>query len=248
MVASSLVASWEGLIARDVEKNVEMIRRVKAVFGECRILVTLRNPLKRIPSEYLENLKGHFIKGVHPWIGRLPYIDIEQWLQKATDIRHLPNLLSYSQTIRSAVGELGKERVGVFLFEELQSDPTSYITKVCRFLDIDPQIGISLMKDQHLHPRRSQGEIDYLRNLNLSLARRLYLQIAGSKYRKKILAEQGDGVKVEDVELPESWRRKVFNATYQGNQWLSETFDLPLEKYGYPMEPLVAKRLAPSQS
>jgi hypothetical protein len=36
--------------------------------------------------------------------------------------------------------------------------------------------------------------------------------------------------------------------TYQGNQWLSETFDLPLEKYGYPMEPLVAKRLAPSQS
>jgi hypothetical protein len=56
----------------------EMVQRVHAVFGGCRILLTLRNPLARIPSEYLENLKSHFIKGVNPWMGPLPYIDIEQ--------------------------------------------------------------------------------------------------------------------------------------------------------------------------
>ena len=246
--AKCLVASWEGLIARSVETNIEMIRRIKTVFGECRILVTLRNPLKRLPSEYLENLKGHFIKGAHTWIGRLPYIDFEQWLQKAMDIRHLPILLSYSQIIRSAVDELGKDRVGVFLFEDLVNAPADYIARICNFIQVDPQVGLKLMKDQHLHPSRTQGEIDFLQKLNRSPARRFFLKVAGWKYRKKIFAQQGNNVRVEAVELPESWRRKVFNATYQGNRWLSETFDLPLAKYGYPMEPLVPSRTTASQS
>jgi len=121
-----LVASWEGLASRRLETNVAMIQRVQSVFGGCKILLTLRNPLTRLPSEYIENLKGHFIKGNYRWMGRHPYISIEQWLERADAHGHFQNMISYGHTLRTAVSLLGRENVGVFLFEELHESPKSF--------------------------------------------------------------------------------------------------------------------------
>jgi hypothetical protein len=162
------VGSWEGLIQRPPAMIREMIQRLQAFFGGCRILLTLRNPLTRIPSEYLENLKSHFIQGLNPWMGKLPYIDIQQWIHRASKGEYLANMLSYGTSVQEAVRILGVDQVGVFLFEELCQDPARYYSKIFSFLSIDPECGMALTQNEHLHLRVTQGGIDFLKQLNCS--------------------------------------------------------------------------------
>jgi hypothetical protein len=232
-----VVASWEGLVSRSVTKNAEMFRRVKQAFGNCRVLLTLRNPLTRLPSEYIENLKGHFIKGIHPWIGNLPYISMDQWIERASSAGHLPNMLSYSQTIEVAVKILGKENVAVFLFEELNENPNIYFKKICHFLKIDPTEGLALATNQHLHLRRTEGELEFLQNLNRSPMKRLLLKMAGHKKRRRVLDSQSDGKPATTPEFSTTWLQHIHRETAKGHRWLEDTFQLPLSDYGYPMSP-----------
>jgi hypothetical protein len=57
-----LVGSWEGLGNSPVNEYVEKINRLQSIFGSCWVMMTIRNPLTQIPSYYLENIRGHFIK------------------------------------------------------------------------------------------------------------------------------------------------------------------------------------------
>ena len=50
-----LVGSWENLGNRSIEHHREILNRSKAIFGSCRLLVTLRNPLTRLLSDGLQN-------------------------------------------------------------------------------------------------------------------------------------------------------------------------------------------------
>ena len=230
------VGSWEGLIQRPPAMIREMIQRVHAVFGGCRILLTLRNPLTRIPSEYLQNLKGHFIKGVNPWMGPLPYIDIDQWLHRASSEEHLANMLSYGGSVQEAVQVLGVEQVGVFLFEDLQTDPEQYYSKIFNFLAIDPVRGKSLTEKEHQHLRVTQRGVEFLKSLNDSPARRLFLKLAGKEYRKKVFARMSEGASAERVSLPPAWAAQIATETYLGHRWMAETFRLALQEHSYPME------------
>jgi len=230
------VGSWEGLIQRPPAMIREMIQRVQAVFGGCRILLTLRNPLTRIPSEYLENLKGHFIKGASPWMGKLPYIDIEQWLHRAAEGEYLTNMMSYGSSIQEAVRILGVDQVGVFLFEELRKDPARFYSKIFSFLSIDPVSGMSLTQNEHLHPRTTQGGVDFLKRLNHSHFQSWFLRHATKEYRKAIWAKKSEGSPAVQVRLPPAWVGRVVAGTCQGHRWMAETFGLALAEHGYPME------------
>lgn len=234
-IQKCLVASWEGLANRGLEKNLAMMQRVQSVFGGCKILLTLRNPLTRLPSEYIENLKGHFIKGVYPWMGRDPFISIDQWLERAELHGHFQNMISYGQTLQNAVKLLGREHVGVFLFEELNEAPLDFYTKICGFLDVDVAEGLALTNDQHLHPRRTQGEIEFLRSLNKSPLRKRLLPFFSGKSRRAILERHSDGKPAESPQLSQYWAGRIISETHRWHHWLSETFDLPLAKYGYPI-------------
>ena len=230
-----LVASWEGLVSRSTEKNSEMLRRATRLFGGCKILLTLRNPLTRLPSEYLENLKGHFIKKNNSWMGRAPYITFDEWLSRAEVSGHFQSMISYCETIQQAVQILGREQVGVFLFEELQVNPISFYSKLCRFLEIDIDQGIELTANRHLHPRRTEGEIRYLQSLNSHIISRMVISLAGNSMRRKLLERKMDGMPATSPEFPGTWREKIIQLTGPGHVWLSKMFQLPLKDFGYPL-------------
>jgi len=230
-----LVASWEGLASLGVEKILAMIERVRSVFGGCKILLTLRNPLHRLPSEYLESLKGHFIKGSYKWIGPDPYISLDQWFERAEMHGHFQNMVSYGQSIQKAVNLLGHENVGVFLFEELNESPKQFFTRVCEFLQIDVAEGLAVTDNEHLHVRRTQGEFEFLRRLNHSHLQRRLLSFLGRNVRKAILERKSDGRKAESPEVSPSWVERINAETGRWHRWLADTFNLPLGKYGYPI-------------
>jgi hypothetical protein len=231
-----LVGSWEGLGNSPVNEYVEKIKRLQSIFGSCRVMMTIRNPLTQIPSYYLQNIRGHFLYRNRPWMGNLPYIDIDEWLKrKISKNLTLEEVFPYSRNIQAAVNLLGKENVGVFVFEELINDPDRYYGTICDFIGIDVTQGLKLTRQRHLHKRTTQGQVEYLQRLSNSTWYKLILKFKGSQSRRRLIdANAGDGVHAK-VSLPSQWERRISDATRAGNRWIAMNYHLYLEKYDYPL-------------
>ncbi len=231
-----LVGSWEGLGDSPVNECIERINRLQSIFGSCRVMVTIRNPLTQIPSYYLQNIRGHFLFQNRPWMGNLPYIDIDEWLKrKISQNLTLEDAFPYSQNIQAAVNLLGKENVGVFVFEELINDPERYYSAICDFIGIDVVNGLELTRQKHLHKRITEGQVEYLKRLSNSTLYKLILKFKGLQTRKRLIdANASDGVPAR-VSLPTQWEQRISDMTLVGNRWIAENYNLSLDKYGYPL-------------
>jgi hypothetical protein len=232
-----LVGSWEGLVRDSINRHKKRIYRLRSVFGSFRIMMTIRNPLTQIPSYYLQTIKGNFIYRDRPWMGKLPYIDIDEWLKrKISTNKSLDDLLSYSKVIQKAVDLLGKENVGVFVFEDMISDPEKYYGGICDFIGIDKAQGLELTRQRHLNQRITQNQIEYLMRLNdSSIWHQVYLKMCGRHFRRRQLeAKTGDGIRAR-VSLSPKWEKEISNLTRAGNRWLAENYLLGLSEYGYPL-------------
>ncbi len=231
-----LVGSWEGLGKSPMNEYVEIIKRLQSIFGFCRIMMTIRNPLTQAPSYYLQNIRGNFLYRNRPWMGNLPYIDIDEWLKRTISKNlTLEEVFSYSQKIQVAGNLLGKENVGVFLFEELINDPGRHYSAICDFIGIDVAQGLELTRQRHMNKRITQGQVEYLQQLNNSTLYKLILKFKGPKSRKRFLdANASDGIPA-NVSLSTQWKQRISDATLIGNRWIDENYNLSLQKYDYPL-------------
>ena len=234
------VGSWESFGNEMTHVYLERLRRIKAIFDKCRVMITLRNPLVQIPSEYLQNLHGHFVKKNRPWMGTAPFDEIEEWFKKRVKHRQgIHNLFCYSQNIQASIDLLGGENVGVFLFEELVENPEQYYRNICEFMGIDPEEGIKLSRKKHLNKRISQNQIDFLKTLNASWWRRMTIKHKPLKVRRHMMKQITDRhigtLTPARVFLPAELEQEITTTSQKGHQWLVEYLDLPLQKYGYPL-------------
>ncbi|PLX72287.1 MAG: hypothetical protein C0615_12510 [Desulfuromonas sp.] len=230
-----LVASWEELGQLSTDRHIEMLKKAVAVFGRCRIMITLRNPLKMLPSEYLQNLKGHYIKSAKPWMGPSTYLSIDDWYKrrKMFGPKAAP-LLNYPECIRASVELLGEENVGVFLFEELKENPAEYYRSICEFMAVETSIGIELTSQSHLHERIKEAQIDFLKGINSSWLKRYGTWLLPKKSRRRSFNRFSGGEAAKTI-LPEGLVEEIKSAVGEGHRWLADNFDLPLERYGYPI-------------
>jgi len=233
------VGSWEAFGMNATDKFTERLKRLQAIFGRCRIMVTLRNPLTWTPSEFLQNIEGHFLQRNHSWMGSVPFLDIEDWFEKRVKFsRGIHNFLSYSQNIQSAVSLLGRENVGISLFEELKVNPEEYYHGICRFMGIDEKEGLQLSRQKHFNQRISQQQIDFLRKVSTSWWWRVLIQRKSIKERRRLfqsIAEKHpDNAMPAKISLTSRLEREIVAATREGNRWLVENLSLPLDKYNYP--------------
>ena len=142
--------------------------------------------------------------------------------------------MDYSACIQSSVEQLGRENVGVFLFEELHQDSNAYYQSICEFVGIDSEIGVSLAKNEHFHSRLTEAQVAHMREINSSFLKRTHNSFSDNRSRIKALKENANSPPAKAV-LPEELKKKVSDATRVGHRWLVDNLDLPLEKYGYPL-------------
>ena len=126
--------------------NIEdKANRVKRVFPEARILIVLRNQLNIIASQYRD----------HPFnprcvrIGRP--VTIDRWIKIVLQdpLVKYANSLNYYETIKCYANLFGRERIGIFLFEELVSDFEVYAQKISTFLNIDSDTTATCLSGKH---------------------------------------------------------------------------------------------------
>ena len=231
-----LLGSWETLGNSSVDVHIERLDRIKKVFGTCRIIFTLRNPLKQVPSWYLQHLEEAFLKQKNKWMELSSFFNIDKWFENSCSRKGMKgNLLNYTQNIQASIELLGKENVGVFLFEDLIRNPESYYRSLSSFIDIDGDETFTLCQQKHLNKRITQGQLDLIRRLYSSFLARALLPYLSARFRKTLLKKAARGTVPARIDLTPELHQIIVRDTRRGHRWLVDNFDLPLQEYDYPL-------------
>jgi hypothetical protein len=224
-----LVASWEGLGSINNTDFRIMLNRAQKTFDTVRVLFVLRNPLTRIPSVYLQNLRGNFKKQNHPWMGSSIYLDFDKWYSNKNSIS-----FNYFNNIHLSIEELGKENVGVFLFEGLKNNPSQFYTAIADYIGINAETTVALSENQHKNPRITEAQINYIRNVNKSWLKRILYKYQSVKTRKETLKSLSES-KLFKVIISKEIEKDITNRSREEHQWLVDNLGLTLEKFDYPL-------------
>jgi len=236
------LSSWEELGNCSATTHLESLHRARTIFGECRLIVCLRNPLHRIPSEYLQSLRYHYFNfcryPLNPrYLLHPSYLEIDEWLTKRIKDGYLEILLGTSELIRKSCEMIGKENVGVFLFEDFCKDAIRFMQEMSDFIGIDHRDDLlkSDLEQERLNTRLTEGQVLFLQNLQKRPWKKLALILKKRRARRRrLVVHRKDNVPA-NASLTAEWKNLISEKTRAGNQWIADTFDLPLQEYGYPM-------------
>ena len=174
-----ILGSWEGLGQQGIASFETSIQRLVAVCGACKILISLRNPVTRLPSMYLQHLRGN-----QKQLARR-YVTFDEWLDsRERQIGSLRGVFAYREYVETAVRLLGAANVGVFLFEAFQSDPEQYLRDVSEYLSVDAKETMDLAEGRHLHTRLFESQVNRMRAMNSSRLGRLAWRLSSVERRK----------------------------------------------------------------
>ena len=243
-----ILGSWEDLGQQGVAIRAGIdplmsfetsVKRLKAVCGQCMILMSLRNPITRLPSMYLQHLRGN-----QKQLAKT-FITFEEWLDaEETRLGGLKDVFQYREYAEIAIKVMGAENVGVFLYEEFDSDPGKYLRNVSDFLHIDAKETIDLAEGQRLHTRMFASQVNQMNEINSSFLGRLLWRFSSVDRKKKsigfsdthsvIQTDVADDVPAS-VELSPGITHRISDAMREDNHWLVDNLHLELEQYGYPL-------------
>lgn len=234
-----IVGSWEGIgSTRSKVLFGEMITRIVRIFGYLKILVVLRNPYNRLPSQYLQDLKGQFININRPSMNGKAFLGFEKWFKNVTSSQG-GDPFAYGKIIQEATQLIGGTNIGVFLYEQLLDDPIDYYSGICNFLGIDTGRATAESAKGRFNLRLTETQMNILRETESSFMRWLLWRIKSKKARRIILkhpiAASKDESKPASVTMSEEIRMSISERTCKAHRWLMHEFDLDLEKYGYPL-------------
>lgn len=230
-----IVGSWEGLCDSNIPFHLESLQRIIAIFGACKVMICLRNPNQLIASRYLQSLRGRQSAKNRRMMGKNWYVDIDEWMEKWFASGSFQRFLSYGERIRQSVDLLGKDNVAVYLFEDLCNDQNQFTKAVCQFLRVDEVEGLRWMNEGHLHTRLTQGQVDFLKRVQGSFWTRLWANMHSPDKQRGLIEKYGADDVPAKAQLPDHWLPKIADATREGNRWLVDTLQLPLDKYNYPL-------------
>ena len=232
------VAGFEAFVLLPPGEFEGRLKRLLAVFGSVSIIVTLRNPLTRLRSMYMHAAREAFRNGSHHTIpgGRL-IISFDDWLDYdpplgATDTRFI-----WEENIQTAVRLLGRSNVGIFLFEDFVTDRLAFMENICRFMNVGLS-GAAAIEVPHKASGLTTGEYRFLRQIQdgpRGVFEDWLLKTRRERNQRLRKAAVECGHEQYSFELSEEQKHRIALRIAPTNRWLSETFDLDLGRYDYPL-------------
>lgn len=232
-----ILGSWEGLAIQPPDQFEKMLKQALYVFGDLRVMFTLRNPYTRLPSAYLQALKACIKLGKHHTLpkGKV-YVPFSEWLQGEEVHRTHDTRFDFGRNLRFAQTLLGTEKVGIFLFEDMVSDLDAFITQICHFLQIDPVVAKTI-EWGHRNPGLTEKQVGFLMSMDSNEEdRERWLSMPNSARRAAFLKIDMPSVsKKFRVAMTSEDREHIADKTRTLNNWIAQTFELDLARHEYPL-------------
>lgn len=233
--------SGEGLAGGESARKQQQARLFKACFGECKIILFVREPVFFCKSWYAEMLKSFHIRDEEErrgWMKRIEgpphYFDINEWLEMCWPTRSSPeHFLSYADTAEIYAKVFGKENVKIFIFEEFVRNPENFITTLCDHMGIDSKEGFDLINGKRANERITTEYIRRLREIEQSESLTRQFRSALPKERREMLDPKNQAGDKFKPELSAKWLKKINSVGDKQNRRLVKGWGLPLADYGY---------------
>jgi hypothetical protein len=229
MISEEILTS--GTKARD--KGV-VAQRIQEVFAPSKVIFSIRNQFDLLKSAYFGSMR--FVKNVPEKFQGLtiPFEDALEISCKNHFISYIGHA-DFFKTIDYYSKLFGKKSIYVHVFEEFVADKQNCMKKLTDFLGIDCHEAMTLIAGKHENKRISQAQFNYDRvksrlfPFHRSLPIRVFL-----KLYNRVNCHPWGQRKAEITYSPE-WKTKIWNYYCEGNRMLSKEFNIPLDKYGYPL-------------
>lgn len=231
------VWSWESYSTDSFANRQRRAQNLRELFGEARILVTIRHPVKLLESAFLQQLKRDNI-GARARRGKPVYFeDIDMWMARDAE-GEIGNHLDYPRTIRTYAELFGTGNLCVATFEQLIDDPGVFWGRICDFMGIDRAEALQLIADSDDNTRWTVEQLRRLQAIKASPLQSLRFRFAERARRKSMLDLARDSTprtpgERAQVRLSPARRAEVVERTREGNRWLDDTFGLDLSGRGY---------------
>lgn len=236
-----LVVSSEGLATGSLPNRIRRANNFNALFGTCKIMIMLREPLDLIESLYFQKLKEYNLRDHKLWQRCPNCFSIEQWLKThwQTSLSGPLWHLDYYQTIDAYTKIFGKENIGIFLFEQLKENPSAFLDNICKFVGIDAQHNLDIFNNSQHNQRWNEDNMDRLKAIQSSFIRSLKYRFTSYTQKKNALGQDeinriGSNNKAT-TKIPNSWKMRIQEYTRPGNRIIMNKWRLPLNKYNYPI-------------
>jgi len=233
--------SEEALGSIRPRRKKEQAKRFAEAFGDCQIILVIREPVSFIKSYYLQMLKSFqkLRKIQRPvWmksLGEAPrYFDINQWMDAVWHCRNSPRqIISYATTAEVYARVFGKKNVKLLIFESFVRTPDHFITSLCDHIGIDSREGVDLITEKRSNEGMTTGYITRLQEIEQSAElTKQFLNLQPEKRWQMLNPDKQSGEKIRP-ELSDEWLKKINTISRKQNRKLAKKWNLPLADYGY---------------
>ncbi len=230
----TVLMSFEDGTHGSPKRRAAKLANLKAVCGDCRLLITLRRPLDFIESLYLQRVKKHNTLQNH-WLTNLKTLTMEQWLDQCWNTGEKAELshLNYADFIIDWEATFGAENVCILLYEQLKETPGFFLDQICSYLGIESVHADEVIEGELVNPRISSAQVEAIMAVESSLMRTLIYRLIGRKPGK--LRVDTCGTSGAQASVPPEWADRICQLTKPGHQDLAQRRGLPLADHGYPV-------------
>lgn len=225
----SNIFSHEAFIDSYSASRAEKADRVKRFFPEGKIIFIIRRQPDLLRSHYDDH-------PTHPACRASgKYMSLDKWINKCFAIKDNPNSIikyaNYYNNIKYYEHLFGKEKIGVFLFEELMNDVFSFSRKVAEFLNINSEECFSILKNAHEN-KASSIKYYYYRMIAKKVGFDPLRKALPNRVYKSFIAKLKKG-KSKRSKINEKQRKYIMDFYYDANKKLEEEYSLNLKYYNY---------------
>jgi hypothetical protein len=211
------VASFDNIsnLGRD---RVVKAERLKTLFPDAGVVITVRRPEDLMMSAFFQQLKGFGEK--LQWVP-----EFSVWLHKEWSDHGRGNFqrLQFAKLLRTYRSLFGHDNVLLLFFEEIVADRFEFSSKLSRFIGIDAEITAELLSEEKVNPRMTS-----LRYTEISL----YSRMPWLRKLEKARSFVPPGIKQlirgtmgnASAELSPEWRKKIRDYARLENGGLLDEF------------------------
>lgn len=215
---------------KNLQRNAQ---RIKKVFGEVKIIITIRNQINFLESLFFSDLYKSYSNNLTGENNEI-LTDFNVWLKK--NWNYLEKRISFKMIIDYYSKTFTNKNVSILVYEEMSSDIKKFSWKISQILGINKSKSENLFrnsKTNKIRKRLSSKKFVLIKMLRFIPVE--YLKSLLPSFITQILSEFFNKGKGAKIHLTNESKKLLMDKIKKENNYLVKKFNLNLKKFNYPL-------------